>query len=303
MPTRSLRRCWSLLAALWGGSFVFMRVAVPALGPVPLAFARVALAALALLAFAAAQREPAGLSHALARVRGRGPRQFGAAVRAVLLRRAVRHGVDRRRSSTRRARSSARSPRAIWLGEPLTARKVGGMALGLAGVVVLVGWQPEPMTPRRRCSRSPPASPPRSATRSPASTPSAGMQGVPSFAIACGEPGGRGDRADAGAAVRDGAGAGDGARGRATSSALAVGVDGDRVPHLLQAHRRRRARARADRDVPDPAVRRAVGVRCSWARRSPRNMLAGGALIVAGTALALRSGAAPAARPDTALGP
>ena len=43
------------LAALWGGSFVFMRVAVPAMGPIPLAFVRVALAASALLALAYAQ--------------------------------------------------------------------------------------------------------------------------------------------------------------------------------------------------------------------------------------------------------
>ena len=45
-----------LLGALWGGSFVFMRVAVPALGPVALSFARVALAAAILLAVAGAQR-------------------------------------------------------------------------------------------------------------------------------------------------------------------------------------------------------------------------------------------------------
>ena len=35
---------------------------------------------------------------------------------------------------------------AIWLGEPLTWRTVAGMALGLAGVVVLVGWHPETIT-------------------------------------------------------------------------------------------------------------------------------------------------------------
>ena len=37
-----------LLAAVWGGSFAFMRVAVPALGPLWLAFSRVALAFVAL---------------------------------------------------------------------------------------------------------------------------------------------------------------------------------------------------------------------------------------------------------------
>ena len=55
MPPRSLALLL-LLAALWGGSFVFMRVAVPALGPIPLAYTRVTLAAVALLLLAFAQR-------------------------------------------------------------------------------------------------------------------------------------------------------------------------------------------------------------------------------------------------------
>jgi hypothetical protein len=37
-----------LLAALWGGSFLFMRIAAPVLGAIPTAFARVALGALGL---------------------------------------------------------------------------------------------------------------------------------------------------------------------------------------------------------------------------------------------------------------
>ncbi len=55
MPARSLALLVTL-AALWGGSFVFMRYAVPAMGPVPLTFARVTLAALVLLALTAARR-------------------------------------------------------------------------------------------------------------------------------------------------------------------------------------------------------------------------------------------------------
>src|SRR5215218_7716484 len=42
-----------VLAALWGASFLFMRVAVPALGPVVLADLRVVIAGVALLAYAA----------------------------------------------------------------------------------------------------------------------------------------------------------------------------------------------------------------------------------------------------------
>src|SRR5215472_13736417 len=45
-----------VLAGLWGGSFVFIRVAVAELAPLWLAFFRVALAFLALFAVAALQR-------------------------------------------------------------------------------------------------------------------------------------------------------------------------------------------------------------------------------------------------------
>ena len=47
-----------VLAAVWGASFLFMRVAVPALGPVVLSFGRVALAGAALVAFAVAAAAP-----------------------------------------------------------------------------------------------------------------------------------------------------------------------------------------------------------------------------------------------------
>lgn len=50
-----------LLAALWGGSFLFMRVAAPHFGALPLAAVRVAGAALLLVAILAAQRGFAGL--------------------------------------------------------------------------------------------------------------------------------------------------------------------------------------------------------------------------------------------------
>ncbi|MEY5097730.1 MAG: hypothetical protein RJA36_449 [Pseudomonadota bacterium] len=47
-----------LLSAIWGGSFLFMRIAVPSFGPVPLVLARVGLAALFLAAVAASLRKP-----------------------------------------------------------------------------------------------------------------------------------------------------------------------------------------------------------------------------------------------------
>jgi drug/metabolite transporter (DMT)-like permease len=35
---------------------------------------------------------------------------------------------------------------AVWIGESLTVKKVVGLLLGFAGVVVLVGWDPVPLT-------------------------------------------------------------------------------------------------------------------------------------------------------------
>ena len=118
-----------ILAALWGGSFVFMRVAVPALGPVPLAFARVALATLALLALAVAQRRIPDF-----RARWREFAVVGivnSALPFVLFCYAEQYVT-----ASVAAILNATSPffgaiaAAIWLGEPLTWRTVGRDAAG-----------------------------------------------------------------------------------------------------------------------------------------------------------------------------
>lgn len=134
-----------LLAGLWGGSFAFMRVAVPTLGPLWLAFSRVALAFLALLALAWARRAvPPFFAHwrnyaFIGVVNSALPfalfcfaeQYVGAAVAAIL---------------------NATSPffaaavATLWLKEPLSRRKLGGMAFGLAGVVLIVGWSPQALT-------------------------------------------------------------------------------------------------------------------------------------------------------------
>jgi drug/metabolite transporter (DMT)-like permease len=51
------------VAALWGASFLFIRAAVPVLGPIPLIEARVVLAGLALLAVCAARRKLPRMRH------------------------------------------------------------------------------------------------------------------------------------------------------------------------------------------------------------------------------------------------
>jgi drug/metabolite transporter (DMT)-like permease len=144
MPLSDLARLVTL-AALWGGSFAFIRVAVPAVGPLWLAECRVFLAFVILLALALARggvpawRERwrdflvigivnSALPFALFCFAG----QYVAASTAAIL--------------------NATSPffgalaAAIWLKDPLPATKIAGMSLGLVGVVLLVGWRPEPLT-------------------------------------------------------------------------------------------------------------------------------------------------------------
>ena len=133
------------LAALWGGSFAFIRVAVPALGPAWLAWARVALAFIALFAVALARRDLPSLS-----AHWRGYLILGAVNSALPF--ALYAFAEQYVTASTAAILNATSPffgalgGAIWLGEPLGARRLAGMGLGLAGVVLLVGWQPEPWT-------------------------------------------------------------------------------------------------------------------------------------------------------------
>jgi drug/metabolite transporter (DMT)-like permease len=144
MPLRSLVML-VVLAALWGGSFVFMRVAVPAIGPVPLTFARVALAALALLVVAVAQRRVPDF-----RTHWRGLAVVGIVNSAMPF--VLFCFAEQYVSASTAAILNATSPffgaiaAAVWLGDPLTVRKLAGMTLGLAGVGVVVGWHTEPIT-------------------------------------------------------------------------------------------------------------------------------------------------------------
>jgi drug/metabolite transporter (DMT)-like permease len=134
-----------LLAALWGGSFVFMRVAVPALGPVPLAYVRVSLAAIALLALAFAQRRVPPF-----RTRWREFAVVGVVNSALPF--SLFCYAEQYINASTGALLNATSPffaaiaAAVWLDEPLTVKRVTGMALGIAGVVILVGWHPETMS-------------------------------------------------------------------------------------------------------------------------------------------------------------
>lgn len=135
-----------LLSALWGASFLFIRVAVPALGPVVLIELRVLIAGLALLGLGAFTRKrlPWRSHWRPFMVIG----LINSALPFVLIATAELH-----LTASLAATLNATTPlfgacaAALWLGEALTLRKVSGLILGLLGVAALVGLGPLPLTP------------------------------------------------------------------------------------------------------------------------------------------------------------
>jgi drug/metabolite transporter (DMT)-like permease len=138
MTTASLLRLL-LLSAIWGGSFLLIRVGAPAIGPVPLMEARVLLAAVFLAGVGLLLRRPLAwrrhwrhyliiglLNSALPFLLfGYAALTLSAAMLSIL---------------------NATSPlwgtliAAVWQRAPLGGRTLAGLALGIAGVGLLVGF-------------------------------------------------------------------------------------------------------------------------------------------------------------------
>ena len=133
-----------MLSALWGGSFLFIRVAVPALGPFLLVELRVGLAAAALCLYALA-------AGSMPKIRGRWKSFLvlgflNAAVPFSLISAAEIHltaSLAAILNSTTVMFTAIVA--AVWMGDALTARKAVGIVLGIVGVSVLVGWDPLPL--------------------------------------------------------------------------------------------------------------------------------------------------------------
>ncbi|HLO03750.1 MAG TPA: DMT family transporter [Symbiobacteriaceae bacterium] len=134
-----------LLSALWGGSFLFMRIAVPALGPVLLIELRFLLAGLALLGYALLRRRvPPLRSHW---------RQYvviglvNCAIPPLLISFAELH-LPASLAATLNATTALFTSlvAAVWMGEALTLRKTAALLIGFAGVVTLVGLGPLSLT-------------------------------------------------------------------------------------------------------------------------------------------------------------
>ncbi len=134
----------TLLGALWGGAFLFIRVSVPALGPFLLVELRVGLAAATLLLYVlAAGRVP--------KIRSRWRSFlilgfFNTAIPFSLISTAEIHltaSLAAILNSTTVMFTAIVA--AVWMDDALTARKIVGIALGILGVAVLVGWDPTPL--------------------------------------------------------------------------------------------------------------------------------------------------------------
>ncbi len=135
-----------ILAALWGGSFLFMRVAAPVLGPVWLIEIRVLLAGIALLPlFLRANlwditRRKAVPLFVIGVINSALPFllfafatiSLPAGFTAILNATAPLFGTI---------------VAAVWLGEKLSVSRMIGFALGFVGVTILVGWNVAVVTP------------------------------------------------------------------------------------------------------------------------------------------------------------
>jgi drug/metabolite transporter (DMT)-like permease len=130
-----------LLGAIWGGSFLFIRVAVPVLRPFALMELRVGLAVVALVLYAVVVARLPGL-----RARWKEFLTLGALNAAIPFSLIGAAELNLTASLAAILNSTtvlfAAVVAAAWAGEALTTRKVLGLASGIVGVVVLVGWTP-----------------------------------------------------------------------------------------------------------------------------------------------------------------
>jgi drug/metabolite transporter (DMT)-like permease len=133
------------LGAVWGGAFLFLRIAAPQVGPLWAAEIRIGLAAVLLIAIAGPRAYRA--------LRGRFLKVavVGAAFSAVPFSLIAFAALTLPAGFG--ALLNAATPiftalvAAAWLGHRLTGRAMIGMAVGVLAVLVLVGWSPLPLGP------------------------------------------------------------------------------------------------------------------------------------------------------------
>lgn len=126
----------TLLAALWGGSFLFMRYAVPDFGVVPLIWLRVALASICLLPLLLMKRQFGALRRQAGALTVMG--LFNSGLPFLLIAWATL-SITAGLASIMNAMTPVFTALigALWLGDRLDGRRGLGLLLGLAGVALL----------------------------------------------------------------------------------------------------------------------------------------------------------------------
>lgn len=128
------------VAAVFGASFLFIRVAAPVIGPLPVSAGRVALGALVPLVLIAVSRQ-----RLLAELRGRYRDLFVVGFLLAALPFTLFAVAELRLPASLAAVLNATTPiwgivvARVWLGQAATGRRVLGGAVGLAGVAAAVG--------------------------------------------------------------------------------------------------------------------------------------------------------------------
>lgn len=130
-----------VLATLWGGSFLFIRIAAPVLGPFPLALGRVVLGGAVLWAILQARGMRTDVRPHLRKLLVLG--LFNAALPYALIAAAEVHITASLAAMLNATIPMMTAVMGIAiLGEPMTPRRAGGLLLGVAGVALIVGWTP-----------------------------------------------------------------------------------------------------------------------------------------------------------------
>lgn len=129
------------LAAIWGASFVFVRIAAPAFGPVVIADARVLLAGIGLWLYVLFTRQNPAFSKSWRAYLLLG--LFNAALQFGFMAYAATHLSPSTTAIMVATMPLWSAPIAtFWFGDQFSAREIFGLLLGIAGVSVVVGVEP-----------------------------------------------------------------------------------------------------------------------------------------------------------------
>jgi drug/metabolite transporter (DMT)-like permease len=144
MKTKDIAALFGL-AALWGASFLFIRIASPAIGPFPTIQGRLTIAAVALLIYIYMIGKSTGWGQLWKQYLIIGA--LNAAIPFTLIATASLH-----LNASMLAIINSMTPLFTalvvwgWMKEKLSTRKWIGISVGIIGVAILVGWSPIPFT-------------------------------------------------------------------------------------------------------------------------------------------------------------